>query len=58
VAAVVAGTVGGLVAGNLLSTGRLELAALATTPPGTRAAQVGVGVAPFVLLLLTGVLWL
>jgi energy-coupling factor transport system substrate-specific component len=58
VAAVVTGTVGGFVVGNLLSTGRLELAALATTPPGTRAAQVGVGVAPFVLLLLAGVLLL
>lgn len=57
-AAVVAGTAGGFVAGNLLSTGRFELAALATVPPGTRAAQVGVGVAPFVLLVLAGVLLL
>jgi len=54
-AAVVAGTVGGFAVGNLLSTGHLELAALATNPPGTRAAQVGVGVAPFVLLVLIGV---
>ena len=53
--AVVVGTVGGFVVGNLLSTGRLEIAALATDPPGTRAAQVGVGVAPFVLLVLIGV---
>ena len=57
-AAVVAGTVGGFVIGTLLSTGRIELAALATDPPGTRAAQVGVGVAPFVALVLLGVLWL
>jgi len=57
-AAVVIGTVGGLVVGNLLSTGRIELAALATDPPGTRAAQVGVGVAPFVMLVLVGVMLL
>jgi energy-coupling factor transport system substrate-specific component len=57
-AAVVVGTVGGLIVGNLLSTGQIEIAALATNPPGTRAAQVGVGVAPFVALLLIGVLLL
>ena len=56
--AVVAGIGGGFAVGNLLSSGRLELAVLATTPPGTRAAQVGVGVAPFVLLLAAGVLLL
>jgi energy-coupling factor transport system substrate-specific component len=53
--AVAVGTLGGLVFGNLLSTGRLELAALATDPPGTRAAQVGAGVAPFIAVLLLGV---
>jgi energy-coupling factor transport system substrate-specific component len=57
-AAVIAGTVGGLIAGNLLSTGRIELAALATDPPGTRAAQVGVGVAPFIALIILGLLLL
>jgi energy-coupling factor transport system substrate-specific component len=55
---VVAGPVRGLAVGTLLSTGRREVAALAPIPPGTRAAQVGVGVAPFVLLLLAGVLLL
>ena len=57
-AAVVVGTVGGFVVGTMLSTGKIELAALATDPPGTRAAQVGVGVAPFVGLVLLGVLLL
>jgi energy-coupling factor transport system substrate-specific component len=57
-AAVVAGTLGGFVAGNLLSTGRIELAALATDPPGARAAQVGVGVAPFIALIILGLLLL
>jgi energy-coupling factor transport system substrate-specific component len=56
--AVVVGTLGGLIVGNLLSTGQIEIAALATDPPGTRAAQVGVGVAPFVVLVLIGVLLL
>jgi energy-coupling factor transport system substrate-specific component len=57
-AAVIVGTVGGLIAGNLLSTGQIEIAALATNPPGTRAAQVGIGLAPFVALMLIGVLLL
>lgn len=57
-AAVVVGTLGGLIVGNLLSTGHIVIAALATDPPGTRAALVGVGVAPFVVLLLIGVLLL
>jgi energy-coupling factor transport system substrate-specific component len=57
-AAVVVGTVGGFIVGTMLSTGRIELAALATDPPGTRAAQVGLGVAPFVGLMLIGVLLL
>jgi energy-coupling factor transport system substrate-specific component len=43
---------GGLVVGNLLSTGRLNLPFLAAEPGGTRAAQVGVGLLPFILLLL------
>jgi energy-coupling factor transport system substrate-specific component len=57
-AAMIVGTVGGFVVGNLLSTGRLEIASLASDPPGTRAAQVGLGVAPFILLLLIGALLL
>jgi energy-coupling factor transport system substrate-specific component len=57
-AVVALATVGGLVVGNLLSTGRIELPMLATDPPGTRAAQVGVGVAPFVALLVIGILLL
>jgi len=57
-AVVVLATVGGLVVGNLLSTGRIELPMLATDPPGTRAAQVGVGLAPFVALLVIGILLL
>jgi energy-coupling factor transport system substrate-specific component len=57
-AAVVAGTVGGFVVGNLLSTGQIELAALASDPPGPRTAQVAVGVAPFVALIVLGVLLL
>jgi energy-coupling factor transport system substrate-specific component len=51
-------TIGGFVAGNLLSTGQIEIAALATDPPGTRAAQVGVGVAPFIVLIVLGTLLL
>lgn len=57
-AAVVIGTIGGLAAGNLISTGRFDIAALASDPPGTRAAQIGVGVAPFVILVVIGMLLL
>jgi energy-coupling factor transport system substrate-specific component len=57
-ALVVIGLVAGFLIGNAISTGRLEIAALATTPPGTRAAQVGVGVAPCLLLILVGLLLL
>jgi len=56
--AVVVGTLGGFVVGNLLSTGRIEIAALATHPPGPRAAQVGVGLAPFIALVFFGALML
>jgi energy-coupling factor transport system substrate-specific component len=52
------GAIGGFVAANLLSTGRVAFAALAFDPPATRAAQVGVGVAPFIALLVLGALWL
>lgn len=58
VALVAVGVVGGFVFANALSTGRVEIAALASDPPGTRAAQVGVGTAPFILLLLVGLLLL
>jgi energy-coupling factor transport system substrate-specific component len=57
-AAVVLGTLGGFVVGNLISTGRIEIAALATNPPGTRAGQVGAGVAPFIALIIVGLLLL
>ncbi len=57
-ALVVLGVVGGFIAGNAISTGQVEIAALASVPPGPRAAQVGVGVAPFLLLLLLGLLLL
>ncbi len=55
---VVAALVSGFVVGNLLSSGRLEFAVLATDPPGTRAAQVGVGMLPIMILLAIGVLLL
>lgn len=57
-ALVVLGVVGGFIAGNAISTGQVEIAALASVPPGPRAAQVGVGVAPFLLLVLLGLLLL
>jgi energy-coupling factor transport system substrate-specific component len=57
-AVLVVGVVGGFVVGNAISTGRWEIAALATNPPGTRAAQVGVGVAPFIALMLIGLVLL
>src|SRR4030095_490611 len=56
--AVVLGTVGGFVVGNLISTGRIEIAALATNPPGARAGQVGAGFAPFSGLIFFGLLLL
>ncbi|MEO8605182.1 MAG: QueT transporter family protein [bacterium] len=52
------GVVAGFVVANAISTGHLEIAALATTPPGTRAAQVGVGVLPCLLLIVVGLLLL
>jgi energy-coupling factor transport system substrate-specific component len=55
---VVVGVVAGFLVANAISTGHLEIAALATSPPGTRAAQVGVGVAPFLLLIIIGLLLL
>ncbi|MDX2166966.1 MAG: QueT transporter family protein [Deltaproteobacteria bacterium] len=57
-ALVVVGALAGFLIGNAISTGRLEIAALATDPAGTRAAQVGVGVAPFLVLVLIGLLLL
>jgi energy-coupling factor transport system substrate-specific component len=55
---IVLATAGGLVAGNLISTGRVVLPALTGDPPGTRAAAVGVGLSPAMLLLLIGVVLL
>lgn len=55
IALVVAGTAGGMIAGNLLSAGTIglpELFAAAETP--TRSLEVGVGLLPFLLLLLLG----
>lgn len=57
-ALVALGVLGGFVAGNAISAGQFEIAALATDPPGTRAAQVGAGVAPFVILLIIGLVLL
>jgi energy-coupling factor transport system substrate-specific component len=57
-ALVAVAVVGGLVVGNAISTGRWEIAVLATDPPGARAAQVGAGVAPFVAALLIGLVLL
>ncbi len=51
---VVAAVVGAFVVGNLISTGQLSIAQLATEPPGTRQAQVGVGLLPIIVLLLIG----
>ena len=53
-AMVVVGVVGGFLVANAISSGRWEIAALATDPPGTRAAQVGVGAAPFMVLMVIG----
>jgi energy-coupling factor transport system substrate-specific component len=52
---VVCAIVGGMYAGTLLSTGRIELPFLAhDTVSATRAADVGLGLAPIVLLMLIG----
>lgn len=57
---VVAATVGGMVLGNLLSAGRLSVPVLpqAVAASTTRAAEVGVGMLPVMVLLLVGVLLL
>jgi hypothetical protein len=56
-AVVVVATVGGMVLGNLLSTGQLHLPLLARTDVaiGTHAAAVGIGLLPVIVLLLIGV---
>jgi energy-coupling factor transport system substrate-specific component len=56
-AVVVVATVGGMVLGNLLSTGQLQLPFLAHADPtaGTHAAAVGIGLLPVMGLLLIGV---
>ncbi len=54
---VVAATIGGMLCGNLLSTGRMTVPFLAhaDTITTTRAADVGVGLLPLMLLLLVGI---
>ncbi len=56
-AIVVAATAGGMVLGNMLSTGSLHLPFLAgaDTAAGTHAAAVGIGLLPVIVLLLIGV---
>jgi energy-coupling factor transport system substrate-specific component len=56
-ALVVLATIGGMVLGNLLSTGSLAVPLLASADPAstTRAAAVGLGLLPVILLLLLGV---
>jgi energy-coupling factor transport system substrate-specific component len=51
---VVLSTVGALVAGNLLSTGRVALPFLPSGGAGSHAMQVGVGLLPIILALLLG----
>jgi hypothetical protein len=54
-ATVVVAVAGGFAVGNLLSTGGEALSFLAAADPGgTRAAEVGLGLLPLVLLLLLG----
>ena len=50
--------VAGLVAGNLLSTGKWNVPFLAVEVGGTRAGHVGIGLLPIILLLLLGVVLL
>ena len=57
-ALVAVGVLGGFLVANAISTGQLEIAALATQPAGTRAWEVGAGVAPFFVLILIGLLLL
>jgi energy-coupling factor transport system substrate-specific component len=57
-ALVALGVLGGFLIANAISTGQLEIAALATQPAGTRAWEVGAGVAPFFVLILIGLLLL
>lgn len=57
VAAVVVAVVGGLTVGNLVSTGSLAVPGLGPAS-GTGALQVGVGLLPFILLLVVGVMLL
>lgn len=54
---VILATIGGMVLGNLLSTGRLTLPFLAHSDvvSGTRAAEVGIGLLPVMAVLLIGV---
>jgi len=50
---------GGMIAGNLLSTGAIDLpSALGLDPTPTRSTEVGLGLLPFLVLLLLGLLLL
>jgi energy-coupling factor transport system substrate-specific component len=51
---VVASVAGGMVLGNLISSGRLAVPLMGTVASGTGALQVGVGLLPVLLLLLLG----
>jgi energy-coupling factor transport system substrate-specific component len=52
---IVAATIAGLVIGNLLSTGVLDVPFLAADVSPTRAYHVGIGLLPIILILLLGV---
>jgi energy-coupling factor transport system substrate-specific component len=55
----VVGTVGGMIAGNLLSSGAIGLPEFLATPGNpTRSAEVGLGLLPFLALLVLGLLLL
>jgi energy-coupling factor transport system substrate-specific component len=51
---VVAGVAGGMVLGNLISSGRLAVPIIGTVTSGTGALQVGVGLLPALVVLLLG----
>ena len=57
-AVVVVATLSALVVGNLLSTGQIALPFLESDASGTRAAQVGLGLLPIILVLLLAALLL
>lgn len=54
IALITVGTVGGLVCGNLVARGSVAVPLLGTVESGSGALQVGVGLLPFLLLLVVG----